>query len=43
MDRVEFMKRVAIAVAIATIPFLLWYFRSVVLVAVGAMLLSVVA
>ncbi|RXG90257.1 AI-2E family transporter [Bradyrhizobium vignae] len=38
MDRVEFMKRVAIA----TIPFLLWYFRSVVLVAVGAMLLSVV-
>lgn len=42
MDRAEFSKRVAISVAIATIPFLLWYFRSVVLVAVGATLLSVV-
>lgn len=42
MDTGEFTKRVAIAVAIATIPFLLWYLRSVLLVAVGAILLSVV-
>ncbi len=42
MDTAEFTKRVAIAVAAATIPFLLWYFRSVLLVAVGALLLAVV-
>jgi predicted PurR-regulated permease PerM len=42
MDSGEFTKRVAIAVTIATVPFLLWYLRSVLLVAGGATLLSVV-
>lgn len=42
MDRAEFTRRVAIAVAVATMPFLLWYLRSVLLIAVGAILLSVV-
>jgi predicted PurR-regulated permease PerM len=42
METGEFTKRVAIAVTIATAPFLLWYLRSVLLVAVGAILLSVV-
>ena len=41
MDTAEFAKRVAITVGIATIPFLLWYFRLVLLVAVGALLLAI--